>query len=60
MCFVHIVVNGSVFKVPAVALEAKNRIEPAKKKPAKSVAKPVDVCRPTGMRETSRMFHFQE
>lgn len=39
MCFVHIVVNGSVFKVPAVALEAKARLAHVFKK-AESENKP--------------------
>ncbi len=38
MCFVFIASNDSVSKVPADALEAKNRIEPAKKS-GKPVAK---------------------
>ncbi len=48
MCFVFIASYGSVSKVPADALEAKNRIEPAKKS-AKPVAKKnkAPVYRPT-------------
>ncbi len=48
MCFVFIASHGLVSKVPADALEAKNRIEPAKKS-AKPVAKKnkAPVYRPT-------------